>query len=283
FEREKWDISRGGSYFVTRNGSAIIAFKLPKGENTGFNIVAAHSDSPGFKIKENAEITVKDSYLCLNTEGYGGMLMSTWFDKPLSVAGRVIVKKDGEYVQKLVNIDRDLLIIPSLAIHMDRGVNDGKKLNPQTDLIPLLGSAADKGGFLKLVSEGAGCAPDDIMGTDLSLYNRQTGCVFGLNNEYIGAPKLDDLQCVYGGLCGIKQGAPTKKAAVLAVFDNEEVGSATKQGAGSTFLYDTLTRVNNSLGYTDEHYLQSVANSFMISADNAHAVHPNNLSLADPT
>ncbi|MEG2929744.1 MAG: M18 family aminopeptidase [Oscillospiraceae bacterium] len=283
FEGERWELSPGGSYFVTRNGSAVIGFKLPKGENMGFNMVAAHSDSPTFKIKENAEITVKDRYLCLNTEGYGGMIMSTWFDKPLSVAGRVILKKEGKYIQRLVNVDRDLLIIPSLAIHMDRGVNDGKKLNPQTDLMPILGSGAEKGGFLKLVGEAAGCDPSDIMGMDLSLYNRQRGCVFGLKNEYIGAPKLDDLQCVYGALQGLKQGAPTTKAAVLGVFDNEEVGSATKQGAGSTFLYDTLTRVNNSLGYTSEYYLQSVANSFMISADNAHAVHPNNVALADPT
>lgn len=282
-EQEEWKIEAGKGYFVTRNMSSIIGFKTPEKPYIGFNIVASHSDSPTFKIKENPEIAINNSYISLNTEKYGGMLMSTWLDRPLSVAGRVVVKKGAEYKTKLVNLDRDLLMIPSLAIHMDRTVNDGKKFNPQKDMLPLFGDETSKDSFNKMVADSAGEKLEDIVATDLYLYNRQKSCVYGANNEYIGAPRLDDLQCAYASLEGFIKAAPKSTVAVLAVFDNEEVGSTTKQGAASTFLADTLARINVGLGKDGGYYTRALASSFMVSADNAHAVHPNNTELADPT
>lgn len=282
-EQDAWGVEEGKSYFVTRNNSSIIAFKIPSKHIHGFNIVASHSDSPTFKIKENADITVNSQYITLNTERYGGMIMSTWMDRPLSVAGRAIVKKGNEYISKLVNIDKELLIIPSLAIHMDRTANDGKTFNPQTDMLPLCGDVTTKDMLLKLIAENINEEVQDIISSDLYLYTRQKGCIMGVNEEYIGSPKLDDLQAVFTSLKGFVNANIGKTIPVLAVFDNEEVGSSTKQGAASTLLFDTLTRINSALGYDMQSYQRTLANSFMISADNAHAVHPNHTALADPT
>ncbi len=282
-EHETWNIVPGGKYFVTRNMSSIIAFKVPENDFAGFNIVTSHSDSPTFKIKENEEIVVNDEYVKLNTEKYGGMIMSTWFDRPLSVAGRIVVREGNSFITKLVDIDKDLLVIPNVAIHMDRTVNDGKKYNPQVDLLPLMGDIRCKGKFMDMVAESAGVKKEEIISTDLFLYNRQEGAVIGANNEYILSPKLDDLQCAFSSMEGFIKSNPEKSIAVYVVYDNEEVGSGTKQGAASTFLFDTLTRLSTALGKDNRDYLKALASSFMISADNAHAVHPNQPSLADPT
>ena len=282
-EHEAWNIVPGGSYFVTRNMSSVIAFKVPKGDFIGFNIVASHSDSPTFKIKENEEIEVNNEYVKLNTEKYGGMILSTWLDRPLSVAGRIVVREGNKFITKLVNVDRDLLVIPNLCIHMDRTANSGKAFNPQVDMLPLFGDGTSKGKFMEIIAESAGVKKEDIISTDLFLYNRQCGTIIGANNEYILSPKLDDLQCAFTSVEGFIKSEAKKSIAVISIFDNEEVGSGTKQGAASTFLFDTLTRINSALGKNNADYLRALASSFMISADNAHAVHPNQTSFADPT
>ena len=281
-EGEKWTLEKGKNYFVTRNDSSIIAFKIPQDEYVGFNIVASHSDSPCFKIKENSEM-VQGEYISLNTERYGGMIMSTWLDRPLSVAGRVIVKTEKGFETRLVDVDKNLLIIPNLAIHMDRTANDGKKFNPQTDMLPLFGDKNRKGQFEQVVADAAGVKAEDVVAKDLYLYIRQQACFMGLEGEFIGGGRLDDLQCAYTSMDGFLAADNSSSIAVLAVFDNEEVGSETKQGAASTFLYNTLTRINSVLGYDEEKYMMALCHSFMISADNAHAVHPNNMGIADPT
>ncbi|MCU6748137.1 MULTISPECIES: M18 family aminopeptidase [Lachnospiraceae] len=282
-ETQKWDLKKGGRYLVTRNESSLIAFSIPEREIDGYRIMTSHSDSPSFKIKENPEILTEDRYVKLNVERYGGMLCAPWFDRPLSVAGRVVVKKNGVFLSRLVNIDRDLVLIPNLAIHMDRTANDGYKYNIQKDLLPLYGTVTAKGTFFQQIADAAGVTPAEILGHDLFLYNRQEGTIWGADNEFISAGRLDDLQCAFASLKGFLQGKKENSLAVHCVLDNEEVGSQTKQGAASTFLYDTLTRINSSLGFTREDYLIQLAKSFMISADNAHAVHPNHMDKADPT
>lgn len=282
WEGEKWKLEKGGKYFVTKNDSSVIAFKVPKNEYVGFNIVASHSDSPTFKVKENAELE-KAGFICLNTERYGGMIMSTWFDRPLSVAGRIIVKDEKGFTSKLVNVDRDWLIIPNLAIHMDRTVNDGKKYNAQTDMLPVMSDISGKGRFEEIIAKAAGVEKEEIVAKDLFLYVREKAGFVGLDDEFICGPKLDDLQCAFTSLEGFAASGESDSVAVLAIFDNEEVGSGTKQGAASTLLYDTLTRINGALGYDGEKYICALTNSFMISADNAHSLHPNYAQIADPT
>jgi aspartyl aminopeptidase len=282
-EGKRWEVTPGGKYYVTRNGSSVIALQIGKElDECGFRIAASHSDSPCFKIKENTELEVRGKYLQLNTEGYGGMLCSTWFDRPLSVAGRIVVRDGEQLCTKLVNIDRDLVVIPSVAIHMNRKANDGVALNKQVDLLPLFGGAdAAKGDFKKLIADAAGVAVEDIYGSDLYLYNRTQPSVWGAKEEFISAARLDDLQCAYATLEGFLQGANPRMINVYACFDNEEVGSGTKQGAASTFLKDVLCRVNMALGRTPEDYHCALANSFLVSADNAHAVHPNHPEKTD--
>lgn len=281
-EADKWEIKKGGNYYVTRNDSSLIAFSVPEGEAKGFRIMASHSDSPCFKIKENPEMTADNKYVKLNVERYGGMICAPWFDRPLSVAGRVIVKEDGKLVTKLVDVDRDLLMIPNLAIHMNREVNDGYKYNAQKDLLPLFGDIAAKDTFMKTIAEAADVKEENILGHDLFLYNREKGSVWGANEEYVSIGRLDDLQCAFSSLKGFLAGEKKEYIAVHCVLDNEEVGSGTKQGAASTFLYDVLVRANQALGQDYEDYLRYLANSFMVSADNAHAVHPNYTEKADP-
>lgn len=282
-EADEWKIEKGGKYFVKRNDSAIIAFQIPENEINGFQIMASHCDSPSFKVKSNAEICVDDKYVKLNIEKYGGMIMAPWFDRPLSVAGRVIVKTDDGIESRLVNIDRDLLMIPNLAIHMNREVNDGYKFNAQNDMPALFGDIDAKNSFMKLIAEAAGVSEEDILDTDLFLYNRMKGCTVGANNEFISSGRLDDLQCAFASLKGFIASKADGAIPVHCVLDNEEVGSGTKQGAASTFLSDSLKRVIYALGKNEDDFRRLLASSFMVSADNAHAVHPNHTDKADPT
>lgn len=282
-EHQPWNIKEHGKYYTVRNGSSLIAFRIPSMNYTGYQIVASHSDSPTFKIKEHPEIEVDKQYIKLNVEKYGGMLYAPWMDIPLSVAGRVLVKADNHIFTRLVHIDKDLLVIPNLAIHMNRHANDGYTYNPQTDMLPLMGSMESKGEFYKLIADAAGVEQDSIIGSDLFLYNRQKGSVWGAKDEFISSQKLDDLECAYASLLGILSQSDSKNVCVHCVMDNEEVGSQTKQGAASTFLKDTLMRINNAAGRTKEQYYTALAGSYLISADNAHAVHPNKGELADPT
>lgn len=282
-EGESWTILPGGKYYVTRNNSSIIALNIGNDlADYGFHVAASHSDCPTFKIKENAQIEVKGKYTQLNTEGYGGMLCATWFDRPLSIAGRVLVKEDNKLVTRLINIDRDLVMIPSVAIHMNRKVNEGYSYNKQIDMLPLFGGAGtQKGEFKEMIAEELGVSPSDIYGSDLYLYQRTKPSVWGAKNEFISASHLDDLQCAFASLKGFLKGNARCSVNVYACFDNEEVGSGTKQGAASTFLQDVLRRVNIALGKTEEDYYKALANSFMLSADNAHAVHPNHPEKTD--
>ena len=290
-EAEDWSVVKGGKYYVVRNDSSLIALQFPdKDEIKGFHMVASHSDSPSFKVKEGPEILVEKQYVKLNTEKYGGMILSTWLDRALSVAGRVVVK-EGETLQtKLVNIDRDLLVIPNVAIHMNREMNKGVEYNPQVDMLPLMAGSLSseqeqdgKNALLKMVAKEAGVEPEDILGQDLFLYTREPGRILGANEEFVFSPRLDDLQCAYSSMKAFLESKPQEYINVCAVFDNEEVGSGTRQGADSTFLEDVLIRVCEAADKTPGQYRQLVAGSFLISADNAHAVHPNHPEKADPT
>lgn len=285
-EEAGWELASGKGYYVVRNDSSVIAFRLPQGEARGFHITAAHSDSPSFKIKEAPEIAVEEHYVKLNTEKYGGMILSTWLDRPLSVAGRVVVREKDNIVSKLVNVDKDLLVIPNVAIHMNRDMNKGVEYNPQTDMLPLFADCSEgrkKNAFMKRIAKAADVKQEDILGHDLFLYTREKGRILGENGEFVLSPRLDDLQCVYAAVKAFGESVPTQYVNVCAVFDNEEVGSGTKQGADSTFLEDTLFRIGESMKLDRSAYLRLVAGSFLISADNAHAVHPNHPEKADPT
>lgn len=285
-ESSRWELKKGGAYYTLRNGSSVIAFRIGEDcEEAGFLLTASHSDSPAFKIKEEAEILVRDHYMQLNTEGYGGMICSSWMDRPLSVAGRVLLRKKGGeevYESKLIDFGRDLVLIPNLAIHMNRKVNEGMALNLQTDLLPLFGGAPVKSGrFRQMVAEEAGSAPEDLLGMDLFLYNRMEPAVWGAENEFLSAGRLDDLECAYGTLKGFLQSTAGSGIQLYCCFDNEEVGSGTKQGAKSTFLQDVLRRIVFGLKLDEEDYRCMCARSFMLSCDNAHAVHPNHPEKTD--
>ena len=278
YEWEQWQLQLPGRYFVRRNDSSLIAFNIPVRDFKGFMIMAAHSDAPSFKLKENALHKAAGLYAQLSVEKYGGMLCSSWLDRPLSLAGRLVVKTEKGLESRLVNIDKDLLMIPNVAIHMDRSANDGKAYNAASDMLPLMGRADSEKSLMGLLAETAGVTEEQIIGKDLYLYPRTPGCVWGLEAEYVSSPRLDDLQCVFGCLKGFTEAAPTESAAVLCVFDNEEVGSGTKQGADSAFLQDVLARL---CAAADKSITIALANSFMVSADNAHAVHPNHPEYAD--
>lgn len=309
-EGEDWSVEVGGKYFVTRNSSSIIAFRIPERVVGGFMVVASHSDSPTFRVKPNPELSGPENYIRLNTERYGGMILDSWFDRPLSVAGRIMVRENGRIVEKLVSVDYDLLIIPHVAIHMLKS-NDGIVYNPAQDLVPLFGLAGPdekpQGSLMKIVAEAAGVGPDNILSHDLFLVNRQRQSVWGRSKEFISSPKLDDLQCAFSAFEAFTDSESDNltnsghSIPVMFVADNEEVGSATMQGAGSTFLADTLLRVTsalevcgakcdcfgayctNSAGNSIAAYRRMLASSMLLSADNAHAVHPNHPELADPT
>ena len=271
-ESDTWMLEAGKGYFVSRGASSVIAFRAPAAFN-GFVIAAAHGDSPAPKIKENADLKSAD-YTELSVEPYGGMIFSTWFDRPLSVAGRVIVRTEGGIAARLCDLGVPTAVIPNVAIHMNRTMNDGTKLNAAVDLLPLYGGA-DAEPLRARVADSLGVAADDILSADLFVYNPQAGVEW---NGYISAPRLDDLQCVYAALHGFLDAGCGAAAKVLAVFDNEEVGSRTQQGAASTFLCDVLRRVSAAFG---RDYDAAVAGSLMLSCDNAHAIHPNHPEYAD--
>jgi len=281
WEQERWELREGGCYFTLRGDASLIAFRVPKRDFRGFMISASHSDSPTYKVREQAEVVSAGNCLRLSVEPYGGMIHRSWLDRPLSVAGRVLVREGERIVSRLVKVDRDLLVIPSVAIHMDREVNKGTALKANVDLLPLFGQGKETGAFRRIVAECAGAAPEEILTTDLFLYNRAPATLVGAEEEFVAAPRLDDLQCVFGCLKGFLAAKESGSVPILAVFHNEEVGSGTRQGADSTFLSDVLRRVNTALGRSEEEYLTAVANSFQVSADNAHAVHPAHPEYAD--
>ncbi|MCD8104113.1 MAG: M18 family aminopeptidase [Lachnospiraceae bacterium] len=276
-ESGHWNLERGGSYYVTRNGSSIIAFRVGLDlEDYSFMIAASHSDSPMFKLKEKSEMDVRNHYTRLDTEGYGGMICSSWLDRPLSIAGRVLLETATGVETRLVNVDRDLLLIPNLAIHMDRAVNDGHAYNKQIDMLPLFaGEAGETDGVKSVVAETLEVDLEKILDMELFVYNRTQPVIWGAYEEFVSSPRLDDLQCAYASLEGFLKGKNENTVSVYACFDNEEVGSGTKQGAASTFLSDVLGRVNDAFGKTQEDYFRAVASGFLLSCDNAHAVHPN--------
>lgn len=280
-ETEPWDLQPGGRYYTTRGMSSLIAFQVPKADFYGFSVIAPHGDSPCFKVKESPELRVDGQYTKLNTEVYGGMQLALWTDRPLSVAGRLAVRTENGVKGVLCDIRRDLLLIPGVAIHMNRGVNEGVKLDPQKDTLPLLGgSQAD---LKKMVAENAGVAPEDILSWDLYLYSRAQGTVFGAEKEFIAAPRLDDLECVFAAAKAFLAGENRENVTVLSLFDNEETGSLTRQGADSPFLSEVLERISLSCGKSREEHLRAIASGFMLSADNAHAVHPDSPEKSDPT
>ena len=281
YEGEVWNLTEGGRYFTLRGDASVIAFRVPRRDFRGFMIAAGHSDSPTFKVREEAEVPSAGGCLRLSVEPYGGMVMRSWLDRPLSVAGRAVVREGGRLKTRLVNVNRDLLVIPSVAIHMDREVNKGTALKANVDMMPLFGMGKEPGAFRQLIAEEAGVTEEDLISTDLFLYPRQAAALTGAAEEFILSPRLDDLQCVFGCLEGFLAAKDSESVPVLAVFHNEEVGSGTRQGADSTFLTDVLRRISAALGKTEEEYRAAVANSFLVSADNAHAVHPNHPEYAD--
>ena len=275
YEHESWNLVPGGKYCLLRGGTAVIAFRIPEELPKGFLLSASHSDRPCFKVKENFELG--GNYTRMAVERYGGQLLFTWLDRPLSVAGRVTVETEEGVESKLLDIDKDLLLIPNVAIHMNRQVNDGYKWNPAVDLLPLIGGKETAGKLEKLLEEHAG---GKILGHDLYLYVRQKACVWGIDDEYISSPALDDLECAWGCTQGFLNAKDSQSVPVLCVFDSEDVGSGSVQGAASMLLPDVLRRICETMDWDMDRML---AQSFMISADNAHAVHPNHPELADPT
>ena len=274
-ESEVWQLQPGKGYFVIRGGSALIAFRIPEGAPTGFMMSAAHSDRPTFKVKENGELA--GTYTRLATEKYGGMLISTWLDRPLSIAGRAMVETDSGMESCLVNIDKDLLLIPNVAIHMNRKANEGYAWNPAVDTLPLLGGKDAQGKLQALLEEVAG---GKILSHDLYLYLRQAASIWGVDEEFISAQGIDDLACVFGCAQGFLKAKPGNSVPVLCVFDGEEVGSATVQGADSGLLESVLERICRGCEWDMARLLSQ---SFMISADNGHAIHPNHPEYADAT
>ena len=278
-ENEKWNI-RAGKYYTKRNSSSLIAFDIANGDYH-FQISAAHSDSPTFKLKDRP-IIESNGYLKLNVEAYGGMIDATWLDKPLTLAGRVMVDTKDGIETRLLNIDKDLLIIPNVPIHFNREINKGFAFNNQVDMLPVFSAGnLSEADFDKMLAKELGVKPEAILAKDLYLVNRQKATVIGYDNELISSGRLDDLECVYTSLLGFIEAMNNDHINVFAVFDNEEVGSVTKQGAMSTFLVSTLNRINKALGKSDEDYYRAIAKSMLISCDNAHAIHPNHPELFD--
>lgn len=292
-EKKIWSLEKGGRYFVVRNDSSVIAFQIPEcmvGEIRGYHVYAAHSDSPAFKIKENPEIEREGIYVSLNTEKYGGMILSTWLDRPLTIAGRVCVEEDGEIVSRLVRFKDNTCIIPSLAIHMNRDVNNGVALSAQNDMLPLLTMTgqdnreqSSKGILDRMLARAMPQGCGRILTYDLFVENCEKAVLAGAEDEFVMAPRYDDLACVFAGVKGIVNGKSERFINVLAVFDNEEVGSLTRQGADSTFFKDTLGHIADGLGVGAKVSRTWLADSFLISADNAHACHPNQGGKADLT
>ena len=289
--REKWEIKKGGKYFLKKSSSTIIAFTV--GEDfdvkNGFKIFGAHTDSPCFRIKPNPEI-VTENVVRLNTEVYGGPILSTWFDRPLSIAGRVIVKGENSFFPRTVKIkiDEPLLTIPNLAIHQNREVNNGVKIDKQNDVLPvisLINKNFEREGYLeRVILEKTGIKKEDIIDFDLYLYATEKGCLLGANEEFMSSPKIDNLASVYTGLIGLLEAEENQdRINIFVAFDNEEIGSATKQGADSNYLLNTLERISLALGLSRGDFLQMLESSYILSADAAHAAHPAHLGKTDPT
>ena len=272
-EADSWDLVPGGRYYLVRGGTAVLAFRIPNTEPKGFMLSASHSDRPTFKVKENGEVS--GTYTKLLVERYGGMLIAPWLDRPLSIAGRVMVETENGVESKLVDLDRDLLMIPNVAIHMNRTANEGYKWNPAVDTLPLLGGKDAKGKLWALLEQAAG---GKILGHDLYLYVRQKAAVWGVEEEYLSSTALDDLECAWGCTQGFLRAEESEAIPVLCVFDSEEVGSSSLQGAASDLLSAAIDRICKARSLDRSRML---AQSFLVSADNAHALHPNHPELAD--
>lgn len=289
-EEDRWELKKEGKYYITKNDSALIAFVVGTGNvaEYGFKLIGAHTDSPTFRIKPNPEMVVENTYVKLNTEVYGGPILNTWFDRPLSVAGRVMLKGENPLnpVVRLVNINKPILIIPNLAIHMNRDVNNGVALNRQKDVLPMIGlvnETLEKDKYLlNTIAKELNVEACEILDFDLFLYEYEKGCIMGLSEEFISTPRLDDLSMVHAGIKALLDSKVTNGTNVMVCFDNEEVGSTTKQGADSNLLAHLLERIVLNLGGDKEDYFRALTKSFMISADLAHAVHPNSPEKHDP-
>ena len=289
--KENWKLEVGKKYYTTKNSSALVAFKVNSDEveKEGFRIIGSHTDSPGFRIKPNAEMESCGAYLKLNTEGYGGMILSTWLDRPLAMAGRVFLRGENPFkpVEKIVNINKPVCIIPNLAIHMNRSINDGYKYNKQTDMLPLVGlinEQLEKDNYMvKLLASELNVEIEEIIDFDIFLYEYEKGCFTGANEEFISTGRLDNLSMYYSSVEALLDSDSKSGISIAVGFDNEEVGSATKQGADSNMLLNILERICISLGKDRQQFFEAIENSFIISSDLAHAVHPNVNGMADPT
>ena len=289
--KENWKLEVGKKYYTTKNSSALVAFKVNSDEveKEGFRIIGSHTDSPGFRIKPNAEMESCGAYLKLNTEGYGGMILSTWLDRPLAMAGRVFLRGENPFkpVEKIVNINKPVCIIPNLAIHMNRSINDGYKYNKQTDMLPLVGlinEQLEKDNYMvKLLASELNVEVEEIIDFDIFLYEYEKGCFTGANEEFISTGRLDNLSMYYSSVEALLDSESKSGISIAVGFDNEEVGSATKQGADSNILLNILERICISLGKDRQQFFEAIENSFIISSDLAHAVHPNVNGMADPT
>lgn len=279
FESEIWSLEEGGRYFVSRGDSSLIAFRMPEDDFDGYQIVASHTDSPCFKLKPDFELADK-SYLRLSADKYGGAVLHTWLDRPLAIAGRLTVKEGSKIVTRLTETDGDVALIPSLAPHVD--TNKDAPLSLTSDMCALVGAPSDKGRLMEELADCAGVAPEDVISHDLYLVNRQKGCVWGADNSFISSPRLDDLQCVFTSLVGFLLSSDDVNVPVLAIFDREEVGSESVNGGGSMFLPDILERISSSMGRSHTEHLRLLSNTFFISADNAHGIHPNHPEASDP-
>ena len=289
-QSDAWNLRHGGKYYTVKNGTALMAFIVGNGTpDEGCRIIAAHSDSPGFRIKPRAAMNCEGGVVKLNTEVYGGPILYTWFDRPLSLAGRVILRSADPFrpEHRLMRVGRPLLTIPHLAIHFNRQVNEGNPLSKQKDMLPVIGigpECRDADDMIpSLIAAELGVDKTDILDFDLSLYDTTPACLLGLHNEFITSGRIDDLSMVHAGATALLAAKPSRQTQVLAVFDNEETGSGTKQGAASPLLKSVMRRINDCMGGDNETYWRAVDRSFMISADNAHALHPNYVEKQDPT
>ncbi|MGL4990147.1 MAG: M18 family aminopeptidase [Sarcina sp.] len=287
---ESWNLEKDGKYFVTQNGSGLVAFTVGNGNvaDEGFKLIGAHTDAPGFRIKPNPEIKAEKAYVKLNTEVYGGPILNTWFDRPLAIAGRVTLMSENPLkpVSKVININKPIMIIPNLAIHMNREVNNGVKINAQKDTMPVLGlinQGLEKENYLlSLLAEHMNVSVDDIIDFELMPYEYEKGSIIGLNEEFISSGRLDNLAMIEAGTKALINSTVKNGVNVMLCYDNEEVGSRTKQGADSPFFAETLERIVLALDGNREDYFRAISNSFLISADLAHAVHPNYGDKHDP-
>lgn len=279
FEADCWLLENGGKYFVRRGDSSLIAFRIPDDDFDGYQIVASHTDSPCFKLKPSFEMADKN-YLRISADKYGGAVLSTWLDRPLSVAGRIFVKENSKIVSKLVESKDNTALIPSLAPHLK--TDKDAPLSLSSDMCPLLGECRNVGALMAQLAESVGVDPDDVLSHDLYLVNRQKGCIWGEDNSFVSSPRLDDLQCVFASLKGFLLSADEINVPVFSIFDREEVGSESANGGASTFLPDVLERISFAMGKSRTQHFTLLANTFFLSADNAHAVHPNHPETADP-